>query len=100
MSLFRNADKKGSIQRKDISESYKRHILSMADLSKIKPLKVVIDAGNGMGGRDIELIEKELPLKITKMYFEPDGSFPHHEANPLKEENLVDLKKRVIKERA
>ena len=72
----------------------------MIDVKKIKPLKVVIDAGNGMGGEDMELVLGELPLKAVKLFFKPDGSFPNHEANPLKEENLLDLKERVIRENA
>ena len=63
-------------------------------------MKVIIDAGNGMGGKDLELILDKLPLKVVKMYFKPDGNFPNHEANPLKEENIKDIKKRVVKERA
>jgi len=89
---------KGNVIEKDITKDYKKHILGF--LGKIKPLKVVIDAGNGMGGKDIELVLGSLPLKVTKMYFKPDGSFPNHEANPLKEENLVDIKRKVISSKA
>lgn len=97
---FKEPAHKGKVIKKDIEKEYAKHILSMIDVKKMNPSKVVIDAGNGMGGRDIELVIDELPLKVTKMYFEPDGSFPNHEANPLKEENLADLKKRVLKEKA
>ncbi|MFH2028207.1 MAG: phosphomannomutase/phosphoglucomutase [Nanoarchaeota archaeon] len=97
---FNNPEKKGTITKINITKDYKKHLLSLIDVSKIKPLKIVIDAGNGMGGNDIDLILDSLPIKVTKMYFEPDGSFPNHEANPLKEENLEDLKKKVKKEKA
>ncbi|MBU1004918.1 MAG: phosphomannomutase/phosphoglucomutase [Nanoarchaeota archaeon] len=97
---FKEVTHKGKVVRKDIEKEYANHVLNMIDVKKIKPLKVVIDAGNGMGGKDIELVLDNLPLKVTKMYFEPDGSFPNHEANPLKEENLIDLKKRVLGEKA
>lgn len=97
---FKDVKKKGKVIRKDIVAAYKKHILSLFDAKKIKPLKIVIDAGNGMGGDDMDLVLDELPLKVTKMYFEPDGSFPNHEANPLKEENLADLKKKVLEEKA
>lgn len=97
---FKDVKRKGNVVKKDITSDYKKHILGMIDIKKIKPLKVVIDAGNGMGGRDMELVLDKLPLEVIKMYFEPDGSFPNHEANPLKEENLVDIKKRVKEENA
>jgi len=64
------------------------------------PLKVVIDAGNGMAGKMLPPILAELPIKVTPLYFEPDGTFPNHEANPLKEENLADLKAAVREEGA
>jgi len=97
---FKEVKEKGKVIMKDVTKAYKEHILSFIDISKIKPLKVVIDAGNGMGGRDMDLILDKLPLKVIKMFFEPDGNFPNHEANPLKEENLADLKKMIIKEKA
>ncbi len=97
---FEDIKKKGKVVKKDITNAYRRHILEFIDVKKIKPLKVVIDAGNGMGGRDMELVLDKLPLKVVKMYFKPDGSFPNHEANPLKEENLVDIKKKVKEEKA
>ncbi len=100
LNKFKNVGKKGEVIKKEITLAYKKHILSMFGVRKIKPLKVVIDAGNGMGGADMELVLDELPLKVDKMYFKPDGSFPNHEANPLKEENLVDLKKKVLEEKA
>jgi len=99
-SKFEKSIKKGKVIKKDITEDYKKHILSMFNPEKIKSLKVVIDASNGMGGRDMELVLDKLPLKVTKMYFEPDGNFPNHEANPLLEENIVEIKKRVVKEKA
>ncbi len=97
---FKEPKKKGKVIKKDITKDYKKHILSLFNPKKIKPLKIVIDAGNGMGGTDMGLVLNELPLKIIKMYFKPDGTFPNHEANPLKEENLVDIKKKIKKEKA
>jgi phosphomannomutase len=97
---FKDVKKKGIVVKKDITNDYKKHILRFIDVKKIKPLKVVIDAGNGMGGKDMELVLDKLPLKVVRMYFKPDGSFPNHEANPLKEENLIDIKKRVKEEKA
>ncbi len=97
---FKNVKKKGNVIKKDIISDYKKHILKFIDVKRLKPLKVVIDAGNGMGGKDIELVLDKLPLKVIKMYFKPDGNFPNHGANPLKEENLVDIKKKVKEEKA
>ena len=97
---FKEPKKKGKIIKKDITQDYKKHILNFINPKKIKPLKVVIDAGNGMGGKDMELLLGKLPLKVIKMYFKPDGNFPNHEANPLKEENLVALKKKIKEEKA
>jgi phosphomannomutase len=97
---FKNVKKKGKIVKKDIVKDYTKHILSLIDVKKVKPLKVVIDAGNGMGGKDMELVLSKLPLEVIKMYFKPDGNFPNHEANPLKEENNAYIKKRIIKEKA
>ncbi|MBU1016594.1 phosphomannomutase/phosphoglucomutase [Patescibacteria group bacterium] len=78
----------------------KKAIFNIVDVSKIKPLKVVIDAGNGVGGILVNEIYSNTPLNIIPMYFEPDGRFPNHEANPTKEENTVALRKRVVLEKA
>lgn len=74
--------------------------LTYADASKIKPFKVVVDAANGMGAIYVEELFKHLLCTLTRMNFELDGTFPAHEADPLKDENMVDLKKRVISEGA
>ena len=71
------------------------------DLSASRPLKVVVDAGNGMGGYTVpavlgDAVLEPLPLEIVPLYFELDGSFPNHEANPLEPANLVDLQRRVV----
>ncbi|MBW2974664.1 phosphomannomutase/phosphoglucomutase [Candidatus Woesearchaeota archaeon] len=97
---FQDSKKKGDVIKKDITAAYKAHILGTIDVKKIRPLKVVIDAGNGMGGSDMELVLGDLPLKAVRMFFKPDGSFPNHEANPLKEENLADIKRKVKEEKA
>lgn len=76
-----------------VIEPYVEKIFSLVDPSRIPPLQVVIDAGNGMGGVTLEPLLKKLPWQATKLFFEPDGSFPNHEANPLNEKTLSDLKK-------
>lgn len=70
------------------------------DLAAIRPLKVVVDAGNGMGGHTVPTVFAGLPLDLVPMYFELDGTFPHHEANPLDPKNIVDLQARVKAEGA
>ena len=65
------------------------------DLSGIRNLKVVVDAGNGMGGHTVPTVFEGLPLELDALYFELDGTFPNHEANPLDPKNLVDLQRRV-----
>ena len=93
-------DKTGTITQKDVREEFIKKILSFIDVSKIKPLKVVIDCGNGMAGPYIEQLEKFLPIKIIPMFFEPDGTFPNHPADPLEKANRAELEKRVVSENA
>ncbi|RKN37419.1 phosphomannomutase/phosphoglucomutase [Streptomyces hoynatensis] len=85
----------GTVQRRDVLPGYAAHLRSLVDLSAIRPLKVVVDAGNGMGGHTIPTVFEGLPLQVTEMYFALDGTFPNHEANPLNPENIVDLQARV-----
>ncbi|MEU0950177.1 phosphomannomutase/phosphoglucomutase [Streptomyces canus] len=90
----------GTITRRDTLEDYAAHLLSLVDLTSIRPLKVVVDAGNGMGGHTVPTVFSGLPLETVPMYFELDGTFPNHEANPLDPANIVDLQKRVREEGA
>ncbi|MET8153851.1 phosphomannomutase/phosphoglucomutase [Actinoplanes sp. NPDC049668] len=89
-----------AIERRDLLADYVGHLRSLVDLSGIRPLKVVVDAGNGMGGFTVPAVLGDqvlpaLPLEIVPLYFELDGSFPNHEANPLDPANLVDLQAAV-----
>ncbi|MFH1287740.1 MAG: phosphomannomutase/phosphoglucomutase [bacterium] len=88
-------DFQGKIIKKNIMDDYINFITSFA--KDIKPFKIAIDAGNGMAGVTIPLIFEKIPGKVFPLYFEPDGSFPNHEANPLKAENKKDLQNEVIK---
>jgi phosphomannomutase len=88
------------ISERNVLADYARHLRGLVDLSGIRPLKVVVDAGNGMGGYTVPAVlgDQELtalPLDIVPLYFELDGSFPNHEANPLDPANLVDLQAAV-----
>ncbi|MFG2554296.1 phosphomannomutase/phosphoglucomutase [Streptomyces sp. NPDC048581] len=90
----------GTITQRDTLEDYAAHLRSLVDLTSIRPLKVVVDAGNGMGGHTVPTVLAGLPLTVVPMYFELDGTFPNHEANPLDPANIVDLQKRVREESA
>ncbi|HEU0266859.1 MAG TPA: hypothetical protein VFQ70_04490, partial [Candidatus Saccharimonadaceae bacterium] len=88
----------GTVKQQDITEDWITHTLSFIDPQKLKPLKIAVDAGNGMAGKIFPELEPYVPWEVTEMYFELDGTFPNHEANPLKFETLADLIK-VIKDR-
>ncbi|MCC5580450.1 phosphomannomutase/phosphoglucomutase [Microtetraspora sp. AC03309] len=87
---------RGSVTERDLLAGYAGHLKTLVDLSGIRPLKVVVDAGNGMGGYTVPEVFDGLPVDLTPLYFELDGSFPNHEANPIEPANLVDLQKAVI----
>src|SRR5690349_9270974 len=94
------ADGPSVVERRDVLAEYAAHLRSLVDLSGIRPLKVVVDAGNGMGGHTVPAVLGDqalpaLPLDIVPLYFELDGTFPNHEANPLEPANLVDLQRAV-----
>jgi len=86
---------KGQVIRRDVFDDYVQHALSFIDVSKVKPLKVVIDAGNGMAGMVMPHVFKHLPCELVPLYFELDGSFPNHPASPIEPENMADLQKKV-----
>ncbi|MFI8235451.1 phosphomannomutase/phosphoglucomutase [Streptomyces sp. NPDC085900] len=90
----------GTITGRDTLSDYAAHLRSLVDLTSVRPLKVVVDAGNGMGGHTVPTVLDGLPLTVVPMYFELDGTFPNHEANPLDPANLVDLQQRVRAEGA
>ncbi|MFJ8634281.1 phosphomannomutase/phosphoglucomutase [Streptomyces sp. NPDC093568] len=94
------AARTGVITQRDTLEDYAAHLRSLVDLTSIRHLKVVVDAGNGMGGHTVPTVLAGLPLDVVPMYFELDGTFPNHEANPLDPANIVDLQKRVREEGA
>ncbi len=81
--------------QRDVIDDYVQHALSFIDVKKIKPLKVVVDAGNGMAGLIMPRVFKHLPCELIPLYFELDGTFPHHPASPIEPENMVDVQKKV-----
>jgi len=92
----------GSFREQDVLAGYAAYLRGLVDLSSIRPITVVVDAGNGMGGLTVPAVLGEaaglpaLPLTVVPLYFELDGSFPNHEANPLEPKNLVDLQRAVV----
>jgi phosphomannomutase len=85
----------GRLETRDMLSEYVAYLHGLVDLSGSRPLKVVVDAGNGMGGHTVPAMFEGLPIDIVPMYFELDGSFPNHEANPLDPKNIVDLQAKV-----
>ena len=90
----------GVEKHQNMLEEYVDHLLTLVNLRDIRPLKIVIDAGNGMAGYTAPAIFAKLNCEVIPMYFELDGSFPNHEANPLDESTLVDLKKAMKENKA
>jgi phosphomannomutase len=86
---------KGQVMQRDVLDDFVQHALSFIDVSKIKPLKVVIDAGNGMAGMMMPRVFKFLPCELIPLYFDLDGTFPNHPASPIEPENMEALQKKV-----
>lgn len=97
-----SVDSVGSFREVDVLADYAAYLRSLVDLSSIRPIRIVVDAGNGMGGLTVPAVLSTaaglsaLPIEIIPMYFELDGTFPNHEANPLEPANIVDLQKAVV----
>ena len=90
---------KGKTIKKDILEDYVRHVHTFIDKNKLGKMRVAVDAGNGMAGKIIPLVFKGLPVEIVPLFFELDGSFPNHLADPSKTENLMWLQDAVKKKK-
>lgn len=93
----------GAVRTEDMLDGYARHLRGLVDLTSLEAspeLTVVVDAGNGMGGHTVPTVFDGLNVRVVPLYFELDGNFPNHEANPLDPANLVDLQKRVVAEGA
>ena len=90
----------GNERTVDMLEEYVDHLLTLVELSNIRPLKIVIDAGNGMAGHTAPAVFARLNCDVIPLYYELDGTFPNHEANPIDPKNLKDLQKAVKKHEA
>jgi phosphomannomutase len=85
----------GSLKRIDNKENYIRHLLGYVDVKKLKPLKIVVNSGNGCAGAIIDILEAHLPFEFIKVYHEPDGTFPHGVPNPLLPEKRAETSRMV-----
>ena len=98
---FGPAAKRGSVRSEDVWPSFVTEVLSFVDVEAIRPLRVVVDAANGMAGVMLPPVLDRLPqLDVVRCYFEPDGTFPNHEPNPLLPENREFIVAKVTEERA
>lgn len=94
------AETRGTVTNIDLWDEWKTKVRSLVDVASLKPLSVVVDAGNGMGGVLASKVFEGLPIKVTPLYFEPDGHFPNHVPNPLIESNNFSLMKKILEIRA
>src|SRR5919201_4817604 len=90
----------GSIREEDIWPRFVERVLSFVDVDAIRPLRVVIDAANGMAGAMLPPVLERLPIDAVRFFFEPDGTFPNHEPNPLLPENREFIVSKTVEERA
>lgn len=93
---FSPSERTGKIIEKNVMDGWVEHVLSFISVPNLNNYRIAIDAGNGMAGAVIPHIASRLPFQITAMYFDLDGTFPNHVANPLDPKNIVDLQKRVV----
>ncbi|HEX7168025.1 MAG TPA: phosphomannomutase/phosphoglucomutase, partial [Acidimicrobiales bacterium] len=87
---------RGTVTEQDLLDEYAKHVVAFVDLGMLRPLKVVADTANGMGGLVVPKVFDLLPFEIDVLFGELDGTFPNHPADPIQPENLVDLQKRVL----
>jgi phosphomannomutase len=90
----------GSITTVDLLPGYADYLRKLVDISTIRPLTVAVDAGNGMAGYTVPKVFEGLPITVIPLYFELDGTFPNHEANPIEPENVRDLQRAVVEHHA
>ena len=93
---FPEPERRGSLHQRDVLADFAAHVLSLIDRTAIRPMKIAVDAGNGMGGRIAPAVLGQLPVEIIPLYFELDGRFPNHIPNPLEPENIRDLQRAIV----
>lgn len=94
--LLERSEEVGSVERHDLLEEFGEHVRSFVDLKALRPLKVIADTANGMGGLVVPAVFSTTPIDLTVLFAELDGSFPNHPADPIQPENLVALQKAVV----
>ncbi|MCY3738720.1 MAG: phosphomannomutase/phosphoglucomutase [Gemmatimonadaceae bacterium] len=97
---WRPAPGSGRVESLDLGEGFVDKVLSMVEVDRLRPLKIVADTGNGMVGPILERVYERLPVELTGMYLDPDGSLPNHGLDPMQEENRAELQRRVAAEGA
>lgn len=95
-SGLKPAESTGAVAGRDVTEEFVSHLLSFIDTTNIAPLKVVVDAANGMGGKVVPPVFEKLPIEVIGLYLELDGTFPNHPADPMQIANLADLRAKVL----
>ena len=96
LPALRPATERGSLVTRDILDDYAAHMLSLINRDALRPLRIVIDAGNGMAGITVPRVFRDLPIEVAPMYFELDGTFPNHPANPIEPDNIAELRRAVV----
>ncbi len=96
---FKTVTTLGKVTAASVVDEWISHVLSFVDVDALEPLSVAVDAGNGMAGTIFSELEPFVPFAVTEMFFEPDGTFPNHIANPLEPKNLVDVQAMVKKKK-
>jgi phosphomannomutase len=91
------AAERGSVRQEDVLDRFAAHVRSFVDASVLRPIRIAVDAGNGMAGHVVPAVFAGLPFEVEELFFELDGSFPNHPANPIEPDNLRDLQ-RVVRE--
>ena len=94
--LLERAEESGQVREQDMLSAFAEHVRSFADLSVLRPLKIVADTANGMGGLVVPRVFERLPFELEVLFGELDGTFPNHPADPIQAENLVSLRARVL----
>ncbi len=94
-----NGREPGPQEELDILSRYADHCRAQVEVSALRPLKVAVDAGNGMAGKTVPAVFEPLPFRVLPLYFELDGTFPNHLANPIEPENVKDLQRTVLEQR-
>ncbi|MBV8304146.1 MAG: phosphomannomutase/phosphoglucomutase, partial [Acidimicrobiia bacterium] len=94
------AGRRGTATELDLLDEYAAHVRSFVDAGSLRPLKVVADTGNGMGGLVVPRVFDHLPFQLEELYPELDGTFPNHPADPMQPENLKDLQGQILEEAA